>query len=379
MPAGAELGYNPAMSIIKSKKGTSAALFLATGGFITLLASLSAGQKPLQDQASPVTWRIQSSGTTASLRGVSAVDGQAVWASGTEGTFLRTTDGGSSWTAGKVPGAETVDFRDIEAFSADTALIMGIASPARIFKTEDGGRTWIERYHNDAERIFLDAFAFFDDKNALAVGDPMEGRFLVLVSADGGLSWTPIPFPDRPEALAGEGAFAASGTCLAVLGTSEAWFCSGGLSPRVFRSADRGRTWQAANSPLGAGKASAGGFSLLFWNPRHGIMVGGDYKEEPSPFKNAAVSRDGGRTWELVETHPPSGFRECAAVLPGTSPPLLIAVGPSGSDLSRDGGRIWTPIPCPSGLHSISFSKKDGAGWAVGRNGLIVQCVFRSD
>ena len=379
MPAGAELGYNPAMSLIRYKSGTSAALFFVAGGLIIFLASLSAGQNSLQSHPRPVTWRVQSSGTRVSLRGVTAVDVQAAWASGAEGTFLRTTDGGASWTAAKVPGAETVDFRDIEAFSADTAFLMGIASPARIFKTEDGGRTWTERYHNDAEGIFLDAFAFFDEKNAVAIGDPMDGRFLVLVSADSGLSWAPIPFPDRPEALAGEGAFAASGTCLAVLGTSEAWFCSGGFSPRVFRSADRGLTWQAAASPLGTDKASAGGFSLLFWNPQHGVMVGGDYKDEPSPFKSAAVSRDGGRIWELVETHPPSGFRECVAVLPGTSPPHLIAVGPSGSDLSRDGGRSWTPIPCPSGLHSISFSEKGGAGWAVGRNGLIAQCVLRSD
>jgi len=335
LPAGAELGYNPAMSLIRYKSGTSAALFFVAGGLIIFLASLSAGQNSLQSHPRPVTWRVQSSGTRVSLRGVTAVDVQAAWASGAEGTFLRTTDGGASWTAAKVPGAETVDFRDIEAFSADTAFLMGIASPARIFKTEDGGKTWTERYHNDAEGIFLDAFAFFDEKNAVAIGDPMDGRFLVLVSADGGLSWAPHPFPDRPEALAGEGAFAASGTCLAVLGTSEAWFCSGGPSPRVFRSADRGRTWQAAASPLGADKASAGGFSLLFWNPQHGVMVGGDYKDEPSPFKSAAVSRDGGRS--------------------------------------------WTPIPCPSGLHSISFSKKGRACWAVGRDGLIAQCVLRAD
>ncbi|MGA2586244.1 MAG: YCF48-related protein [Candidatus Aminicenantales bacterium] len=325
------------------------------------------------DQRAPISWRVQRSGTEASLRGVSAVDDKTAWAGGGKGTILRTTDGGETWTSRAVPGAETTDFRDVEAFSAETACVMGVGRPAKIFKTTDGGTTWTERYHNDAPGIFLDAIAFFDEKNGLAVGDPMDGRFFLIYTANGGTTWEPVPFENRPEARQGEGAFAAGGTCLFVMRPSEAWFCTGGPVARVMHSADKGKTWQAAPSPLLSGQASFGAFSVAFLDRKNGIIAGGDYKDEAAREKNAALSTDGGRTWELTSSKPPAGFRECVAFVPKTTPPLAVAVGPSGSDYSLDMGRTWNPIAGPAGFHSVSFSKSGKAGWAVGKGGLIAR------
>jgi len=352
----------------------SALLLVGTDSF-PAAGKISAEE--IMPQANGLNWLIQTSHTAAGLRGVSAVDSQAAWASGSQGTFLKTTDGGKTWVPGNVPGAEKMDFRDIQAFDQDTAFLLSIGRPAKIYKTGDGGKTWEESYSNDTEGIFLDAFAFFDKDNAIVVGDPMEGRFMVLVTSDGGQSWEEIPFAERPEAISGEGAFAASGTCLTVLGKNDAWFCTGGPAARVFHSRDRGRTWTMVHSPLASGKASSGGFSLVFMNEKDGVMVGGDYQDEPAALGNAAVSHDGGKTWELVETRRPSGFRECVAPVPGTKPLMLVAAGPSGSDYSLDLGKTWTAVQGPAGFHSVSFSKVDGSGWAVGRNGLIAKFVYK--
>lgn len=328
---------------------------------------------PVAASGPAASWIVQTSGTTASLRGVSAYDDRTCWASGANGTVLRTFDGGSHWTIVPVPGAEKTDFRDIEAFGPDEALAMGIDRPARIFRTTDGGRTWSKTFEDDSPGIFLDGLAFFDEKNGLAVGDPMDGRFFVIITADGGRSWKPLPVESRPAAVEGEAAFAASGTSVAALGRNRAWLTTGGPVSRVWRSLDRGLHWQPVPSGLLAGAPSAGGFSVAFLDPRSGITVGGDYRAEAATAGNAAISADAGKTWVPVGASRPGGFRESVAFVPGLRPPVAVAVGPSGSDLSADLGRTWTPLEGPAGFHALSFAKRDGAGWAVGRAGLVAR------
>lgn len=332
------------------------------------------GPGPRADQA--VSWVVQASGATASLRGISAVDDRTAWASGSNGTVLRTIDGGTTWALIPVPGAEKTDLRDIEAFGPDEAVVMGVDRPARIYRTTDGGRTWTLAYFDDTPGIFLDGLAFFDERNGLAVGDPMDGRFFVITTADGGAAWTPLPADSRPAAREGEAAFAASGTSLAVWGRDRIWLGTGGSAARVWRSEDAGLHWDAVPSGLLEGIASAGSFSVAFLDGRSGIVVGGDYRAETAASGNAATSADGGRTWVPLGEGRPGGFREAAAFVPGARPPVAVAVGPSGSDLSRDLGRTWTPIDGPEGFHSLSFAKKGRAGWAVGRNGLIAKLRF---
>ncbi len=310
-------------------------------------------------------WAPQVSGTTARLRGVAAVDARVAWASGTGGTILRTVDGGATWTRCPVPGAEKLDFRDIEAFSAQVAVALSIGpgDASRIFRTEDGGKTWSEAYRADNAAIFLDALAFASPTLGYAMGDPVEGRFFLLRTLDGGRTWSRLVPKELPPVLPGESAFAASGTCL-LAGTKTIWLASGGASrSRVFRSEDAGETWNVAEVPISAGTPSAGIFGLGTSGPKV-WAVGGNYQKEgsASPF---ARGGDGGRTWTSPSTL--RGFRSAVAEVELGSGKALLAVGPAGCDLSRDQGRTWRPLP-GEGLHAFSGR---ATGWAVGEQGRI--------
>lgn len=334
---------------------------------------------PLATANVDARWEKQTSSTTVRLRGVSAVSARVAWASGQNGTYTRTTDGGLTWHTAIVPGAETLDFRDVDAFDASTAYLLAIGEgdKSRIYKTTDGGANWTMQFKNENPAAFFDAMAFWDRDHGIAMSDPVEGRFLVITTADGGRTWTPTPANSMPPALEGEGGFAASGTCITVQGRSNVWFGTGGSNgARVFRSTDRGRTWTVARAPLASGKA-AGIFSLTFWNARHGVAVGGDYTKERDSGGNFATTDDGGLTWKAVGASRPAGYRSCVALVPGASELTLIAVGPSGTDYSLDGGRRWKPIGS-EGFHAVSFARASGAGWAVGENGTIARYVRRA-
>ncbi|MBV9928279.1 MAG: oxidoreductase [Acidobacteria bacterium] len=337
-----------------------------TTTFITLLLIACGAEARAQ-------WVTQTSGTTVRLRGVSAVSRSVAWASGAGGTYTRTTDGGRTWQAAQVPGASELDFRDVDAFDADTAylLAIGTGESSRIYKTNDGGRSWALQFQNRRPAAFYDCMAFWDRSHGLAVSDPVDGRFLVIRTEDGGRTWNEIDAAGMPQALAGEGGFAASGTCVAVGGKSDAWFGTGGESGgRVFRSKDGGRTWSASYMPLASGKA-AGVFSLSFWNARTGAAVGGDYTKEREAEGNAALTYDGGRTWQKIDAASrPRGYRSCVAYVPGTRGRTLLATGPSGSDYSTDGGAAWKPLGA-EGFHALSVTPAGDAAWAVGENGRV--------
>src|SRR5215207_10531203 len=222
-----------------------------TKTLITLLLVIGAAEARAQ------SWVTQTSGTAVRLRGVSAVNARVAWASGAGGTYARTTDGGRTWQAGQVPGAAELDFRDVDAFDADTAYLLAIGEGerSRIYRTTDGGRHWTLQFQNRRPAAFYDCMAFWDRSRGLAISDPVGGRFLVVRTEDGGHTWDEIDATGMPPALAGEGGFAASGTCVAVNGKSDAWFSTGGPSgPRVFRSIDGGQTWVASPAPLASGK-----------------------------------------------------------------------------------------------------------------------------
>jgi len=320
-------------------------------------------------------WAAQTTGTTVRLRGVSAVSRRVVWASGADGTYARTTDGGRTWRAGQVHGAAELDFRDVDAFDAETAYLLAIGEGerSRIYKTTDGGRTWALQFRNRRAAAFFDCMAFWDRARGIAVSDPVEGRFLVVRTEDGGRTWNEIDAAGMPPALSGEGGFAASGTCVAVSGASEAWFGTGGpAGARVFNSSDGGRTWNVAPAPLASGKA-AGLFSLAFWDASAGAGLGGDYTKEGEREGNAAWTADGGRTWRAVEgADRPGGYRSCVARVPGTRGPTLVAVGPSGSDFSADGGRTWKALGA-EGFHAVSVAPRGDVAWAVGEGGRVAR------
>ncbi len=244
------------------------------------------------------SFTVQNSTTTENLRGLNAVSSSVIWASGTHGTYLRTVDGGTTWTAGQVAGAETLDFRDVQAFSADEAYLLaaGPGDQSRIYKTVDAGKTWALQFTNAEPKGFFDCMAFWDRTHGIALGDPVDGEFELIVTEDGE-RWHTMPEAIGPRALAEEGAFAASGTCLVTQGTDNVWFVTGGFSARVFRSSNRGATWSAADVPLVKDNASAGAFSLAFDGQGRAVIGGGDYQHaERKP--TLAYSDDRGITWQ---------------------------------------------------------------------------------
>jgi photosystem II stability/assembly factor-like uncharacterized protein len=315
-------------------------------------------------------WLSQPGGTSQRLRGVSAVSSRVAWASGAGGTVIRTADGGATWTSVPPAGAGELDFRDIEAVSAEVAFVLAIGpgERSRIYKTVDGGKAWTQQFLNAEPRAFYDAMAFWDANRGLAFGDPVDGKFTVIRTSDGGGTWTAVPPANLPPALEGEGGFAASGTCLVVAGTGHAWFGTGGAArARVFRSIDGGATWEAADTPIAASTSSAGVFSLAFRDERNGVAAGGDYRKETESGNNFAVTRDGGRTWTPGTAF--RGFRSALAFVPRSRGRTLLAVGPAGADRSADGGTTWTPLG-GEGFHAMSIAP-DGAVWAVGEKGMV--------
>ena len=314
------------------------------------------------------SWTPQASNTTASLRGLSAVDDQVVWAGGTGGTWLRTTDGGVHWTAARVPGADALDFRGIRAFDARTAFLMsaGPGDKSRIYRTFDGGEHWSLLFTHPDPQGFLDSIAFWDRDHGLVVGDALDGTADLRATADGGAHWER---QRTPPALPNEGSFAASNTCLFLAGTSEAWFITGGTgAARVFHTRDRGRTWSVAATPVRNDSPSAGIFSIAFANPAHGIVVGGDYSKDKEDRGNIALTTNGGAFWTAPPAGP-HGFRSAIAWVPALQ--LWIATGTSGSDYSADGGRTWKLFD-PGAYNALSFAP-GGAGWAAGAHGRIAR------
>ena len=265
-----------------------------------------------------LTRQTQPSHTTEDLRGVSAVSQQITWASGTHGTYLLTTDGGRTWISAQVPDA-AVDFRGVVAFSADEAFLMssGPGDQSRIYHTSDAGQHWQLEFRNTNPKAFFDSIAFWDRTHGIVLGDPTPDeagqlKFQLLITSDGE-SWTPIPTAQLPPALEGEGAFAASNTCLSILPNDpNIWFATGGKAARVFHSPDRGHTWQVFDTPILHGPDSAGIFSITFRDPLHGVIAGGDYKHPEQDGPNLAFTNDAGKTWTLSKIFPQSYYSAIA-------------------------------------------------------------------
>ncbi|HLW76591.1 MAG TPA: hypothetical protein VKS01_06385, partial [Bryobacteraceae bacterium] len=254
------------------------------------------------------SWQPQESGTTASLRGVWAVSEKVAWASGSGGTWLRTIDGGKTWKASKVEGASDLDFRAVRAFDEYTAFLLSIGTgeKSRIYKTTDAGEHWQLMFSNPDPKGFYDALQFWDTDHGIVLGDPVDGHFEVLTTEDGGATWKA---QKTPAAVTGEGAFAASNSCLIVRGEHEAWFGTGGKGGgRIFHSTDGGKSWSVTKTPIRNDSASAGIFSIAFSDAKHGMAVGGDYNQPTETTGNIVETSDGGKTWPAPKSGP-NGFR----------------------------------------------------------------------
>ena len=318
------------------------------------------------------SFTVQNSNTRSDLRGVSAVSARVSWASGTHGTYLRTIDAGTTWTAATVPGAEALDFRDVEAFSAEEAYLLaaGPGEQSRIYKTTDGGSTWALQFTNHDPKGFYDCMAFWDRTHGIALGDPVDGQFELIATDDGGDHWNSLPSPYRPHALAIEGAFAASGTCITVQGDSNVWLATGGNAARVFRSSNRGNTWAAADAPILHDNASSGIFSISFNGPHHGVIGGGDYQHPEREGPNLAYTEDGGVTWRASMLHP-----QCyvsAVALDPQNGRRLLALGSTHVAYTDDvGNRTWK-VYWEMNLNAVAYVAP-GEALGVGPKGKVVR------
>ncbi len=313
----------------------------------------------------------QDSNTQALLQAISIVDQNTVWVSGHEATYARTLDGGETWESFQISEADSLQFRDIEAFDQDRVILMaaGPGENSQIRKTEDGGTNWATTYVMDIDSGFLDCIAFWDDQRGIAYGDAVGDGLFILKTEDGGTTWNRIDPKNLPIPDGNEGGFAASGTCVEVASNGLAWIGTGaGNSPRVLISTDYGNTWEVANTPVVAGSA-AGITSINFWDEDSGIIVGGDLTQPNAYTNNVAVSIDGGSSWEIRPNPVTKGAFYGCDVISFKSRPIALACGPNGIDYSLDLGSTWTNLDTLN-YWAIGIMN-EGSGWAVGKNGRI--------
>jgi photosystem II stability/assembly factor-like uncharacterized protein len=308
-------------------------------------------------------------GTTASFRGVSAApDGRSVWASGTAGTVLKSQDG-TRWLVDSLPTAQAFDLRGIVAVGGDTAYAMvSRVDMARIYKTIDGGEHWALQYDDTRPGVLLDGIAFWDSRHGIALGDPIDGAFLVVTTDDGGATWTQVASGALPAPQLGEAAFAASNTALVVGPHGLAWFATGGgVRARVFRTDDAGQYWTVSDLPIAAGDSTSGAFSLAFRDAQHGLAVGGDYAVPDSGRANVARTDDGGRHWHLADSARTVPYVSAVMAAGGDT---AVATGPRGTFLTVDWGTHWQRVDsvrynavAVAGDRAILVGPKGSAGY----------------
>ena len=313
----------------------------------------------------------QTSGTSALLIAVSPVNDNVVWVSGSQGTYARTTNGGATWTPGRVPGADSLQFRDVHAFDANNAYLLSIGNgnQSRIYKTSDGGASWKLQFTNPDSAGFYDCMSFWDTKRGIVIGDALGSDIAILVTTDG-QTWRRIPPASLPKAQPNEGSFAASGTCLVTRPGGHAWIVASNADHgRVLHTADYGKTWRVDTLPLTT-RAGSGPQSIAFRDTQHGVVLGGGNAAKPGDTLIATTS-DGGKTW-TTRTSPALGTGVWGGVyVPGTAKPTVVAVGPTGSVYSTDEGATWTAIDALN-YWSVGFASPR-AGWAVGTQGRITK------
>ncbi|MGA9551189.1 MAG: hypothetical protein WBR30_03005 [Candidatus Sulfotelmatobacter sp.] len=334
----------------------------------------------------------QKSGTTQLLIAVSPVNSRVVWAAGTGGTYVVTTDGGETWKAGVVPGAEALQFRDVQGVSEKVAYLMSIGNNTtdfRIYKTVDGGATWTIQFKNETVNAFYDCFAFWTPKRGITHSDSVNGVFPDIRTTDG-MTWDSIA-DVMPPALPGEASFSASGTCITTQGRGNAWIATGGsTTARILATRDGGDTWNAYDTPL-VSSASAGAISVAFRDPWNGIVGGGDLSANSSA--DAATSNDGGQTWILTNKPPVAGAIFCLAYVRGDrhgdgeeadhqhdQTVVVTAETEPNFDTGSaawtpDEGRTWFQLPDVSGYWAVAFDNPK-AGWFVGNGGQILKISF---
>ncbi|MCU4176153.1 WD40/YVTN/BNR-like repeat-containing protein [Carboxylicivirga sp. N1Y90] len=276
--------------------------------------------------------------TNASIRGMSVIDENTVWISGSEGTVFRTIDGGLNWKDCSIIAELNNDFRSLHAFDSLRAFVIGINNPAVIYRTIDGGDTWLGMDTIQAEGLFFNSLVFSSDSCGLAISDQVDGQFMLMHTQDAGSTWNRVR--DLPPSIEAEGNFAASNTCIEYLSTGEAWFATGVKASRVYLTKDNGQKWDVVPTPIICNESADGIYSIDFRDAMHGIAVGGNYKYPERNDSVAVYTNDGGLSWNLSETMP-NGFHSCVQYVDVPDLNMAIALGRAGFDYTLDNGQTW--------------------------------------
>jgi len=336
------------------------------------------------------TLEILEQGRKTSIRGMSVVNDNVVWVSGSSGNVGKSINGGKTWNWITVNGYEKSDFRDIEAFDENTALIMGITQPAVILKTKDGGLTWKKVFEDTAKAAFFDAMDFtIKDKDTagILIGDPLDGLFYQVLATNAGDNWIPrnIQFKQYLQFMQeGEAFFASSGTNIAWLpvnekdfgiGSAAAFFVSGGTASKMHPMP----TYPNKSYPLSLvqGKQSTGANSIaIYAKSRRGMIVGGDFNNDTISTGNATLfsfDKKNSTVQFYQPSTPPHGYRSCVTYIDEYN---LITCGTSGVDISKDGGMNWELIS-KEGFHVVQKAKKGNAIFLAGKGGRIARFVYK--
>lgn len=338
-------------------------IILSAGFFLFTIPSLYAQGAQLQ---------IVTSGTKTSLRGLCVVNDNVIWVSGSRGTVGKSLNSGKNWNWMTVKGFEDKEFRDIEAFDANTALIIAVGEPAYILKTTDGGETWKVVYENKTKGMFLDAMDFSDFSNGIVVGDPIDNRAFIALTPDNGSTWKEVPLDKRPVTDSGEAFFAASGTNIRIFRDSSWYLVSGGKRARLIINTD------TISIPIIQGKESTGCNSIDIYDggdPRKAgkrmVIVGGDFSAPDSMENNCLYTTNGGKTWKKPKI-PPHGYRSCVEYL---SIKDIISCGINGIDYSIDGGKTWKWIS-KEGFNVCRIARNGSAFFLAGNNGKVAKITI---
>ena len=317
----------------------------------------------------------QQSGTGALLQAVSAVTDEVVWVSGHQGEILRSVDGGDTWRSRLTLSLDSLQFRDIHGFDAQraVALTAGTGPLSRIYRTTDGGGTWSLSFLMDSEQGFLDCLDFLDASHGFAYGDAIDRSPFLLETKDGGETWTRVASELLPDAGAGEGGFAASGTCARAAPGGRFWVATGaGGNARLLRLPPGGTRWEAIEAPVVRGEA-AGLTTVSFASAEIGLALGGDLAQMEARTQNIILTTDGGATWSAGGPLRLVGPVYGSAFWEGS--PVAVAVGPGGADLTEDRGRSWDELADQT-FWAVDIAR-EGVGWMVGPEGRITRVRLR--
>jgi len=304
---------------------------------------------------------------TSSLRAIHAVDDNIIWTSGSQGQVYLSEDGGHNWNPRPVPGCEDTEFRSLHAWDAQHALVFDVSPQGRAFMTTDAGASWELVYQSPVEGAFFNSLKFADDRQGIAISDPVDEQVFVLRTEDGGLNWKRML--TLPPSVQGEINFAASNTCIEYLPSGGIYIVTGGSKSRILSSFDHGYTWSFMDTPVLTG-ASAGLFSVNFASPETGLAVGGDFNDPKREGCRAIFTEDGGDSWHMAETMP-AAYRSCVVSL---NKKLHFAIGKTGCDYSVDQGKNWTFIDS-TGYYAASAVKGKNILYLAGSDGRVARVI----